>query len=421
MIEIRAGGIRKHTALSVPGSKSYTHRMLIAAGLSNGVCRLTNCLDSEDTRLTLEALRQWGVRTELSGERLMLHGVAGRPRASLSPVFLGNSGTSMRLLVAVASLGSGCYRFTGSDRMQERPIQDLLDALVQLGVSARSIKGNGCPPLEVVGDGIRGGRVSINCGTSSQFLSGLLLTGPCTRDGLEISVLEGPVSRPYVDMTVGVLDTFGIRVERDGYGWFRVPGGQVYRAGAYTIEPDGSQAGYFWAAAAVTGASVKVRGILAESRQGDVNFAGVLERMGATVERTGDGITVTGGDLTGIEADLGDMPDMVPTLAVVAAFAEGTTRIRNVAHLKVKESDRLGSVARELGKMGVHAVEDGQSLVIRGGRPHGAEIDPHDDHRLAMSFAVAGLRVPGIRIRNEICVAKSFPNFWEVFGKLYES
>jgi 3-phosphoshikimate 1-carboxyvinyltransferase len=210
-----------------------------------------------------------------------------------------------------------------------------------------------------------------------------------------------------------------VTVERQGYDWFNVPGGQTYRTGTYVVEPDCSQAGYFWGAAAITGAGIKVLGINKNTRQGDVQFAQVLGKMGCLVEEESDGITVKGGEINAIDVDMADMPDMVPTLAVIAAFAKGTSRIENVAHLKAKESDRLGSVVNELVKMGVDAVCTDTGMTIKGGKPKGAEIQTYNDHRIAMSFAMAGLKVPGIIIHDEQCVEKSFPNYWEVFAELH--
>lgn len=418
MIEIKTEKIQT-CCVTVPGSKSYTHRILIAAALSDGVCTIHNGLDSEDTTLTRRALEQLGVRMVLDGERITAHGANGVLKPCAEPIYLGNSGTSVRLLTSVAALGEGTYRLTGTPRMQERPIQDLLDGLNQIGVAAQSINGNGCPPIDVPGGKIHGGHVDLNCSVSSQYLSSLLLIAPCCRDGLDITVVQGPVSKPYVDMTVDVMTRFGIAVDREGYDRFRVPGNQPYQAGDYTVEPDCSQASYFWAAAAVTGTPVTVNGITQASRQGDVRFTEVLSEMGCQVIHEPHGITVVGGALSAVTVDMADMPDLVPTLAVIAAFAKGTTVIENVAHLKAKESDRLSSVANELNKMGISATCSDTGLRVQGGTPHGARIDTYEDHRMAMSFAVAGLRVPGVIIKNETCVEKSFPTFWQVFDRLY--
>ena len=408
--------------VTVPGSKSYTHRMLIAAALADGVSTLQNALVSEDTQFTMDALRQMGVQIEVNRAEVRVEGKAGRLEPCEAPIYLGNSGTSMRLLTGVAALGTGTYTLTGNDRMQMRPIKDLLDALQQMGIRVRSVKNNGCPPVEVTAEAIAADRVDINCRSSSQYLSALLLMAPRTSQGLEIRVVGGPpVSRPYVDLTVALMETFGIRLERRGYQKFKVPGGQFYRSGNYVVETDCSQAAYFWGAAAISGVEIKVLGIRPDSAQGDVRFVELLQQMGCRVSRESDCIGVAGGALQAIEADLSDMPDQVPTLAVVAAFAEGTTMIKNVAHLKSKESDRLSATVAELNKMGIHATCTANTLAVKGGKPKGAVIDTYNDHRIAMSFAIAGLNVPGVCIRNEGCVEKSFPAFWQVFEGLYPS
>jgi 3-phosphoshikimate 1-carboxyvinyltransferase len=407
--------------VSVPGSKSYTHRMLIAAALSDGICSIKNALISEDTQFTIEALKQMGVQIEGRGDDMRIYGGGGCLGACAAPIYLGNSGTSMRLLTGVAALGKGTYTLTGTDRMQMRPIKDLLDALQLIGVKARSLKDNDCPPVEVTAATISKDKVDINCQKSSQYLSALLLMAPCTPNGLEIRVTGGPVSRPYVDLTVELMKAFGLRVERDNYRLFKVPGQQIYQAGEYSVEADCSQAAYFWAAAAITGAEIKVGSVSADSFQGDVHFADLLQQMGCRAFKESDGIRVCGAPLSAIEADLADMPDQVPTLAVVAAFAKGTTVIKNVAHLKSKESDRLSATITELNKMGIEAACSENALLIKGGKPKGSIIETYNDHRIAMSFAIAGLNVPGVRIRNEGCVEKSFPGFWKVFEGLYQT
>lgn len=405
--------------VAVPGSKSYTHRMLIAAALADGPCVIHNALCSEDTQFTLHTLKKWGVRIETADEKLAVHGRRGKLDACTDPIFLGNSGTSMRLLTAVAALVNGASVLTGSERLKARPLQDLLDGLVQLGADARSLPANGCPPVEVRGGELGGGKADLNCSLSSQFLSALLLVGPYARKGIEIHVAQGPVSRPYIDITLDTMARFGVNTLREGYARFKVPGGQCYQCGDYAVEPDCSQAGYFWAAAAITGSTVSVNGTHLDSRQGDIRLADILGRMGCTVTARPNGVAVTGAGLAAVDVDMGDIPDVVPTLAVVAAFARGRTVIRNVSHLKAKESDRLSAVCTELGKMGIAAGHDGHALWVVGGRPKPAAIDCHNDHRIAMSFALAGLRTPGMKILDETCVQKSFPDFWEVFDGLY--
>jgi 3-phosphoshikimate 1-carboxyvinyltransferase len=248
-----------------------------------------------------------------------------------------------------------------------------------------------------------------------------MLVAPCVRGGLDLKVVQGPVSRPYVDMTEDVMRAFGVSVERSGYDRFTISGNQTYRSGDYRVEPDASQAGYFWTAAAVAGGRVTVEGIETGSVQGDMGLLHLLEKMGSRVERNADGITVAGGKLKAIEADMADMPDAVPTIAVAAAFAAGTSRLGNVGHLALKESNRLEAVINELNRMHIAAKLDRHDLVIQGGRPTGAVIRTYNDHRIAMSFAIAGLRVPGVVIRDPGCVRKSFPRFWEVFEELYQT
>jgi 3-phosphoshikimate 1-carboxyvinyltransferase len=417
MIEIQPHPI-VHCKVRVPGSKSYTHRTLIAAALSDGPCTVRNPLRSQDTLLTLSALEKMGAAISAHKDTIDIQGLNGRLQPCADPIYLANSGTSMRLLTGVAALGQGTYRLTGATRMHHRPIGHLLDALNLLGIGARAAEGNGCPPVEITGGQAAGGTTSVNCSVSSQFLSSLLLMAPCTPKGLSISVSHGPVSRPYVDMTVDILADFGISVQRDGYTRFDISGNQTYRAGDYSVEPDASQAGYFWGAAAVTGGSVTVKGVTNDSSQGDVNLARVFEQMGCRADYASEGITITGGNLQAVTVNMADMPDMVPTLAVVAAFASGTTIIENVAHLKAKESDRLSSTCTELNKMGINAVAEQDRLLVTGGLPSGATIETYDDHRIAMSFAMAGLKVPGVKISDPGCVEKSFPNFWQVWETL---
>lgn len=410
----RPEGVR----VRVPGSKSYTHRLLIAAALADGPSEVSGCLRSEDTLLTAQALRQMGIPITDHGDgRMTVEGKGGRLQGSDSPVFLGNSGTSMRLLSAVAGLGEKASTLDGNARMRQRPLGDLLDALAQVDIPARSVEDTGCPPVVIGGGSRRGGALSIACHLSSQYLSGLLLMAPCLEKGLDITVTRGPVSRPYILMTLEILEKLGIAFSREGDTHYIVPGGQTYRAGNYLVEPDASNASYFFAAAAITGGSVSVEGLSLGSAQGDLGLLGILERMGCTVASDIRGITVKGGELQAIDVDMGDMPDMVPTLGVVAAFAQGTSRIRNVAHLREKECDRLSAVATELTRMGGVVRIVGDDLEITGGQPlHGARIHTYDDHRMAMCFAVAGLKVPGVEITDPGCVAKSFPNFFEVFS-----
>ena len=411
-----------NTTVGIPGSKSITHRAIIAASLADGESLLKNFLTCEDTLYTANALQEMGVKFSFEDDNLRVSGTGGRFEATASrkEIYLGNSGTSFRLLLSVVALGHGEFVMTGTPRMLTRPIGDLIAALNQIDVEASCVDRNSCPPVLIKADGIRGGKTQIAGNQSSQYVSSLLLSGPYAEKGIEIEVTGGLVSRPYVDITVDVMEQFGVGVERQEYRYFKIPSGQRYKACEFTVQGDASSASYFWAAAAVTGGTAITKNIYPfDTRQGDIRFLEILERMGCRVEKKLDRVVVYGGTLSGIEVDMSSMPDMVPSLAAVALFSAGTTHIRNVLHLRIKESDRLHAIALELNKLGarVEEVEDG--LIIHGkGTLSGAVVDPHDDHRIAMSLGVIGLKVPGVMIQDEGCVNKSFPLFWESWDQL---
>lgn len=410
--------------VEVPGSKSITQRALIAAALAEGESILIGPLASEDTSYTMGALRAMGIEIDdRDPGRWLVRGTGGAIRTPEEDIFLGNNGTATRFLTSVAALGHGLFRITGDKRMAERPIAPLMEALRGWQVEVKSEAGNGCPPLVVNADGLAGGRTVLPEGKSSQYLSSLLLVAPYAARQAELEVRGEVLSRPYVEMTLAVMADFGLRVEAvPSLHFFRIPQGR-YAGREYRIEGDASGASYFWAAAAVTGGRVTVANVPVPSLQGDANLVPLLARMGCTVHRAGQGITVQGPSLlTAIEADMGDMPDVAPTLAIVAAFAEGTTVISNVAHLRIKECDRVSAVVTELRKLGAEVEEEHDRMLIHGraggANLHGATIETYHDHRIAMCFAVAGLRVPGVEITGETCVAKSFPDFWERFALL---
>lgn len=408
--------------IPMPGSKSITHRAVIAASLARGTSVLHRFLECEDTEYTINALRRLGVRIHKEKNRLIVEGRAGSPceRPVQEDIYLGNSGTSFRLLLSVTALCRGAFLLTGAERMCQRPIGPLVSALNQLGVQAACVNQDGRPPVRIHAKGIQGGKAFVSRDQSSQFLSSLLLTAPCAERDVEISVTGRRVSGPYVDMTLHVMDRFGIRVDQNDDREFRVRGGREYKAREFTVQGDASSASYFWAAAAVTGRTVATTNIQPrEAWQGDLKFPDILEEMGCSVQKGPDRVTVRGGGLKGIEADMGDLPDMVPTLAAVALFARGKTVIRNAAHLRHKESDRLHALTVEWRRLGGRIQELADGLVIKGEAPlHGVVVDPHNDHRLAMSLAVAGLRIPGLTIRDRDCVGKSFPGFWELWETL---
>ncbi len=410
--------------VTVPGSKSLTQRALIAAALAEGSSRLLGPLASEDTRYTMAALRAMGIDCDdRDPDCWQIEGSGGRIQEPAGDIFLGNNGTATRFLTSVAALGQGCFHITGSERMSERPILPLMEALRGWQVAIDSDAGTGCPPLTIEAKGLAGGRTVLPEGKSSQYLSSLLLVAPYAVKPAELEVRGEILSRPYVEMTLAVMADFGIRVEAaPSLHFFRIPQGR-YQGRTYAIEGDASGASYFWAAAAVTGGRVTVANVPVPSLQGDAKLLPYLARMGCRIEQTDAGIAVIGPEtLTAIEVDMGDMPDVAPTLAVVAAFAEGTTIITNIAHLRIKECDRLSAVVSELRKLGAEVEEEPARMIIHGRKGganlHGATIATYDDHRMAMCFAVAGLRIPGVTISNEQCVAKSFPDFWERFGRL---
>ncbi len=419
-IETRLSPI--NSTVRVPGSKSITHRSAIAAGLATGESTLAGLLACEDTLHTIGVLKGLGVEIGAEGETLRVKGTAGRfPHfQGRKEFYLGNSGTSIRLLLSTVSLAEGEFLLTGGHRLLRRPIGELVDALNQLGVEAFCVEQNGCPPVLIRAQGIRGGGVTLSGEKSSQYLSSLLLAGAYAEKGIEVEVTGRLVSGPYVDLTIEVMREFGVSVVRDGYSYFRVPAGNGYLPCQFSIEGDISAASYFWAAAAVTGGVVKTENIRPHmTRQGDIAFLEILQDMGCRIQRGTDRVTVHGGPLSGIEADMGAIPDLVPTVAAVALFADGTSTIRNVPHLRYKESDRLRNIALEWGKLGGRVEELADGLTIHGGKSlHGEAVESHDDHRLAMSLAVVGLKVPGVKIKDEDCVNKSFPGFWELWDRL---
>lgn len=414
----RSGGGPPVT-IPIPPSKSLTHRALVAAALADGRSRIIDPLLCEDTMHTVNGLRTLGVPVDLREGEIIVQGTGGRfsARSERSTLFLGNSGTSFRFLLAVSALGSGQHLLTGARRMLERPIGGLCLGLEGLGARISFPATSGFPPVLVRSRGLSGGKIRMAGDRSSQFVSALLLAAPCASGNVEINVTGDLVSRHYVDLTVELMGRFGVEVLQEGYRYFRVSAPRPYRAGDFRIEGDASSASYFWAGAAVSGGSVTTTNIDPRlTHQGDIGFLGILEEMGCSVERGTDRVTVRGGRLRAVEADMSAMPDMVPTLAAVALFAEGKTVIRNVPHLRLKESDRLRAVAMEWKRLGGEVEESRDGLAIAGKRPlRPAETSAHDDHRIAMSLAVVGLMLPGLRIAGARCVDKSYPGFWDAW------
>lgn len=400
-------------SVRVPGSKSITNRALILAALAShqSDCTLTGALQSEDTEVMIESLRRLGF--QIDGYQVKHLNDSPIIPATKADLFLANSGTSIRFLTAMVALGQGTYHLDGIERMRERPIADLLTGLTALGVDAKSDNDNGCPPVTITTNGIKGGSIHIRGDVSSQYLSGLLMAAPLAKGDVTIHLEGELVSKPYVDMTVSMIHDFGGMIEHVDEATFHIPGNQQYRKEQYTIEPDASAASYFYAAAAITGGAITVEGLSTNSLQGDVQFVDVLEQMGCKVTRDESSILVEGGPLRGIDVDMNAISDTVMTLGAVACFADGPTTIRNVGHIRHKETDRLSATANELRRVGakVELFDDGLTIIPQS--LHSAEIETYNDHRMAMSLALVGLRIPGIVIKDPKCVGKTYPEFFQ--------
>lgn len=406
--------------VAVPGSKSLTNRALVAAALARGHTTLTGALDADDTCAMLAGLQALGVHVAVhdDGTRLEVDGAAGRPPVADPEVQVRLSGTTARFLAPVLALVTGTARLDGLAAFRRRPMGPSLEALRQLGCTVTHLGAADHLPVTVTGGPVAGGSVEVAGDVSSQFLSGLLLLGPALPDGLTVRLTTPLVSEPYVAMTAGVLAAFGARVERPDDRTFHLPGTGL-TARSYAIEPDASAASYLLAAAAITGGRVRVPGLGRASCQGDVGFAGVLERMGARVHVDDAGIEVVGtGRLHGIEVDLGAMSDTAQTLAAVAVAADGPTRITGIGFIRAKETDRIAAMVTELNRLGIEAREEPDGLLIHPGTPQPGVVATYDDHRMAMSFALLGLTTPGIRIADPGCVAKTFPGYFATLEQL---
>ena len=406
---------------AVPGSKSYTNRALIIAAMAAGPSTLSGALISDDTRVARAALEHLGIKVEFQEGTFRVHGMAGRFSEPDAPLYLGNSGTATRFLTAMMTLQGFPSVITGNERMQERPIADLLTALNELGAEAVSERGNGCPPVRVGGARLRGGRATVSGAISSQFLSALLMAAPYAREEVVLEIRDTLVSVPYVDLTLDIMARFGVEADHVDHRVFRIPGRQVYGARHYDIEGDASSASYFWGLAALLGQSMSVTNVPTDSVQGDTRFLQVLERMGCTVSQRRGWHVAGPRQLRALgDIDLNALPDAAMTVAVLAAFCEGESRLCNIGNLRVKETDRLHALVTELRKIGASVTELPDGLHIHGDPAslHGAEIETYDDHRMAMCFGMAGARLPGIRIREPGCVAKTYPDFWDDLGRI---
>jgi 3-phosphoshikimate 1-carboxyvinyltransferase len=404
--------------VSVPGSKSLTNRALVVSGLAQGKSRLSNILHSDDTRYMMTHLRTLGVALQASEDEVEIEGRGGEFAPMQASLLCGNAGTTVRFLTALCALVPGDQIVSGDERMQARPIRDLVEALSELGVDIEAAKG--CPPVTVRTGTLRGGAVRVRANLSSQYLSALLMVAPYAQQPVILEVAGDLVSETYVDLTLDVMAAFGVVVERQNSQRFQVPQ-QRYQGRDFAIEGDATSAGYWWGLAALTASRVTVNNVQPSSHQGDVEFLHILERMGCTILRQ-QRVTVQGPNTLrspGV-VDMNRLPDGVMTLAILAALARGETRIVNVANLRIKESNRLAALVTELRRIGIAAEELPDGICIQGGVPHGADIETYADHRMAMAFAILGARIPGIRIGTPECVSKSYPTFFERLQALYQ-
>jgi 3-phosphoshikimate 1-carboxyvinyltransferase len=442
-----------NASVRVPGSKSLTNRALLIAALADGQTRIENALFSDDSRYFAAALQTLGfdLRLDENAKTMTVTGLGGRIPAQSADLFIGNAGTAARFLSAFLTLGHGQYTLDGEPRMRERPIGDLVEALEALGAVIEPILDNSilessnieyrvsniapsisnqqskiqnpkslCPPITIHASGLPGGRANIAGDISSQFLSALLMVAPYAQNPVELTLSTELNSKPYVEMTMMIMEEFGVTINSSGYAQFTIHPGRYRAQERYTIESDASAASYFFAAPLICGGTVRVENISRQSKQGDIQFLDILAQMGATIEETDHDILVTGNSpLRGLDVDLRDIPDTAQTLAAIAPFANSPTRIRGIASARVKETDRVAATCAELTSLGVTVEEHPDGMTIYPCKEiHPAKIQTYNDHRMAMAFALIGLRAPGVEIENPGCVSKTFPNYFEVLDKM---
>lgn len=408
--------------VEVPGSKSITNRALMLASMARGKSVLTNALFSDDTRGFMDCLESLGYELKISESEKKIELYGGLP-SKKAAIDVRGAGTSARFLTALLAASEGEYTVDASDQMKSRPMKPLTDALAGLGCTIDFFDKKGFLPYRICGGRLSGGEVTIDAEQSSQFTSALLMTGCLHDKGLVIKPAGKEIAKPYIDITMTMMEQFGVRAHRTEAGDYTVEAGQAYVPRCYAIEPDVSNACYFYAAAALTGGSVTVKGVYPSSMQGDIRFLDILENMGSTVNVTDNGISLVGPDrgiYDGIEVDMNDCSDQVITLAALAPFASSPTIIKNIQHIKHQESNRVRAVLTELSKMGIRCAATGDGIVIYPGAPKPSVVETYDDHRMAMAFALIGLRAGGIRIANPSCTAKTFENYFDIFDCLYQ-
>ncbi len=399
--------------ITLSGCLSYTVRAMALAALTAGKVKIVNALKSDDTYAIFNAFKTLGIRVEEGSDYFVIEGDLRDVKEANYEININISGRSARTLLAILCLVPGTKILTCEEGFKNRPVGDLVDGLSQLGAKIEYLEKQGFLPVKIISSKLRPGKVKINGAVSSQFVSAILMIAPLVGE-IEIEVVGEQSSKPFIDMTIEAMDSFGVHVKNNNYREYFVAGGQSYTKDIYFVEPDAISASYFWSIAALTKSKIKVLNLSPDSKQGDVKFADILGKMGCVVRKDAEGIEVEGTDtMRGVSVDMRDMPDTAATLAVTAAFAKRKTVISGLSNLKFKETDRIEAPRRELEKMGVRAESSDNSLTIFGGNAHGAVIDTYGDHRMAMAFAVAGTRIPGVVINDPEVVSKSFPDFWK--------
>ena len=407
--------------IDAPPSKAHTLRALIISSLSDGRSTIYNPLLGQDQRNVIECLKKLGVEIKEEDDKLIVEGRGGRYTPTNDELNVGESGVGMNFLTSAVCLSDKPIVITGSKRITERPILEVVNGLRQLGCKIEYLGKEGFPPIKVYGGGIKGGTAQIRGSKTSQYFSSIVISSPYADNKVTLKCVDEMTEKPYFDISLQMMAEFGVRAKNSDYKKIEVPSGKKYSAREIIIEGDYSSASFFFLAGAVCKAKVTVKGLRTDTKQGDKAFLTLMEKMGCRVSETDDGFCIHGQRLCAIEQDMSNLPDLVPPLAIASAFAKGRSKLTNIGHLRDKECDRLAVIVSELGKMGVAAKCDESSLIIKGsGKIHGAQIDPHNDHRIAMSFAVAGLATGEQKIDDEMCVAKSFPDFWEKFEVFYK-
>lgn len=398
--------------IEIPGSKSHTNRALVMAALTKGVVTLHNPLYSEDTEVMISCLRTLGLQIETASDQIIVYDEISTIPNKFSELFVKDSGTTLRFLSALLCLTSGTQVIKGNTRLNERPIKGLIDALRFLGAKIEYLEKEGQPPLKIHPSLCTKNEVSIDASMSSQFLSALLLIAPFL-NGVTIHPINGVLSKPYVDMTIHGMHEWGIEISQGEKGEYFIPAGQSYQKKSYYIEGDYSSAGYFFAIAALTKSTITLNNLNPSSVQADRKFLDILASMGNKITMHEQAITIYGKGTIPLTINMEDCPDQVQTLAVLAAFSKGITKISGVRSLRLKETERVQALKNELAKMGIHAEDTHDTLTIYGGEPRGATIDTYGDHRMAMAFAVAVKKLPGMKICHPEVVNKTFPTFWD--------